>query len=619
VRRVAASFAAAGAALAVAHSAAAGIVGVTPIGRLTFPERGFLVDFAHRVALRPSDVQVRENGRLVPDPSFVPVGRSQQALGVVLVVDASDSMRGTPIRDAFAAARTFVGQVAGPERVGLVTFAGNGRVVVPVTSDRRRLAAGLTRPPRTTEGTHIYDAVALALSALRSAKLAGGAVVVLSDGADTGSHASARRVEALARNDHVRIFTIGLRSAAFRPAPLRDVAAATGGTYSQAGSSADLAPIYRAIGGRLAAEYVLRYRSTAAPGEQVQVLVEVRGGGEEIVSYIAPKPHVASPFYRSPLSRFWGWSGSFAVIALLTALLVFGGAFALLRGPRSTLRARVADFVSMPGSEEKARQPLLTGAILARTERSLSRARWWRRFREELEIAEITIPPEQIVAATVVLTLVAAAVLVQLAPVAAVLALGVPLAVRALCRMQLRKVRDRFSEQLPDNLQVLASALRAGHSFIGALAVVAADADAPSRREFQRVVADEQLGVPIEDSLREAGRRMGNPDLEQVAVVAELQRHAGGNMAEVLDRVVETIRSRFDLRRLVQTLTAQGRLARWIVSVLPVVLLAFISLINPAYAAPLFSTGAGEAALVVAAVMIVAGSYVIKRIVDIKV
>jgi len=112
---------------------------------------------------------------------------------------------------------------------------------------------------------------------------------------------------------------------------------------------------------------------------------------------------------------------------------------------------------------------------------------------------------------------------------------------------------------------------------------------------------------------------MDNRDLEQVALVAELQRQSGGNMAEVLDRVVETIRSRTDLRRLVRTLTAQGRMARWILTSLPVFLALFLTLLNPHYMSPLFSSNGGQIALVFAGLSITAGSYVIKRIVDIKV
>jgi tight adherence protein B len=90
-------------------------------------------------------------------------------------------------------------------------------------------------------------------------------------------------------------------------------------------------------------------------------------------------------------------------------------------------------------------------------------------------------------------------------------------------------------------------------------------------------------------------------------------------MAEVLDTVVETIRERFDLRRLVKTLTAQGRMARWIVSLLPVALALVLTLLNPAYMSPLFTTVLGRVLILVAAVMVVSGSLIIKKIVDIKV
>jgi len=112
---------------------------------------------------------------------------------------------------------------------------------------------------------------------------------------------------------------------------------------------------------------------------------------------------------------------------------------------------------------------------------------------------------------------------------------------------------------------------------------------------------------------------MASRDLEQVALVAELQREAGGNAAEVIDRVAETVRERFDLKRLIDNLTVQGRMSRWIVTALPVALVAIISLINPHYLHPLTSHVFGKVLIVVAALLVIAGSYVIKRIVEIEV
>jgi tight adherence protein B len=183
----------------------------------------------------------------------------------------------------------------------------------------------------------------------------------------------------------------------------------------------------------------------------------------------------------------------------------------------------------------------------------------------------------------------------------------------------LKQRRERFAEQLPDALQVVASALRSGHSFAGALAVVVDSGSEPMKSELQRVVADEQLGVPIQDSLEVVAQRMASRELEQLALVAELQREAGGNSAEVIDQVADTVRERFDLKRLIKTLTTQGRMSRWIVSALPVFIFIVIRLENPSYFSPMTGTTGGKIVFGLAAAWAVVGSLVIKRIVEIEV
>jgi tight adherence protein B len=201
----------------------------------------------------------------------------------------------------------------------------------------------------------------------------------------------------------------------------------------------------------------------------------------------------------------------------------------------------------------------------------------------------------------------------------AILGLGTPFLVRAAVQRKLDRERNLFDGQLADNLQVIASALRAGQSFSGALAVAVQDAPQPTRREFERVVADERIGVPLDQALGVVARRMRNRDVEQVQLVAALQRQTGGNMAEVLDRAADSIRERADIRRLVKTLTAQGRLSRWVLTMLPLVLALVLTIVNPGYLDPLFATTTGRFLLILSVVMITAGSLVIKRIVQIEV
>jgi tight adherence protein B len=597
-----------------------GFTHLTQIGRVRAPERGFLLGLPPATRVARSRLEVLENGVRIRGFSFAPIQAVGEGFGVVLLIDASDSMRGPASQGALAAARAFVRRTGAREQIGLVAFNRTATVLASPAQGQEGLRAALSRPPSLAHGTRIYDAIQAALDLLRESKVSSGSVVLLSDGADTGSRLSERRLEARARAAHVRVFTVGLRSPSFDAAALRRLARETGGSYSEAASAADLASIYDSLGRQLSTEYVIRYRSNTAPGTHVSVLVRVAGVGDVSASYVTPRPAPIAPFHRSLFQRFWSSPASMLLIALLIAGLAAVGASLLLRVPRGTFMKRIAEFVTVTAPEdEREHRSALTTKVLAGAEESLAKTQWWAQFKEELEIARITVPAVHILFGAAVGTLLAAIIFYLISPVFIVFALGVPFITRDLVRRKLKKVRDDFAEQLPDNLQVLASALRAGHSFIGALAVVAQDAPEPAQREFRQVVADDQLGVPIEDSLREVARRMASTELEQVGLLAELQRASGGNMAEVLETVVETIRDRFDLRRLIKTLTAQGRMARWILTLLPVFLAIVLSLLNPSYMRPLFATTPGQVLVAVATVMVVTGSLVIKRIVNIKV
>jgi tight adherence protein B len=595
---------------------------VTQIARVPFPERGFLVGFPSPRELAPADVNVRENGQPVANLSFVPAAKAAARRAVLLVVDASDSMRGKPIADAFASARDFAHRLGSAEEVGVVTFNSGIVVAQRPTTDASAIGAALANPPQTAEGTRIYDALDSGLDVLRQAHVAAASIVLLSDGADVGSIARRAAVVTRAARMRVRIFTVGLRSPQFRSPSLRILANGTGASFAEASSPAQLRPIYDALAQQLAGEYLLRYRSESNPGTHVVVTVHIRAAGTAVLEYAAPKVVAVAPYKPSPFIRFWASPTSLVLIALLAAALAAGAVVALLRRTTPEIATRISEFTMLPTlREERVEQPkrLFSTLLFGAPERSPSRTRWWSKFKEELEIANIRYSGEQLLGVVVLGTVLAGLVLYLIAPIFLVFAFAIPFVVRGVCRRSLQKVRRAFEDQLPTNLQVLASALRAGHSFVGALSVVAADASEPAKREFMRTVADEQLGVPLEDSLREVARRMANDDLEQVAIVAELQRQSGGNMAEVLDRVVDTVRSRFDLRRMVRTLTAQGRMARWILTFLPLGLAGFISLLNPHYLSPLLRTSGGQIVLAFAASMVIAGSLIIKRIVEIKV
>jgi tight adherence protein B len=628
MRRFAASWLAAVAALALLASSAAAEdeLRLTPAGGARFPDRAYVLSLPTGTPLGQADVVVRENGEPVDNVTVVPASAAGTGqFAVVLVIDASNSMRGDAIKGAVEAARVFAAQRAGNQLMAIVMFNTESTVPLPFTTDQKKIDAVLSTTPPLARGTRIYDAVGTAVDMLVKADVAAGSVIVLSDGADTGSAMALDDVAATADSRRIRIFTVGLRSRAFESDSLERLAQGAGGEYSEATSSADLAPIFNALGAKLASEYLLRYKSPAGPKTNVHVSVSVRGfDGIARSEYDTPAlgDGVGAPYRRSVIAEFWRSALGMLVASGLSALLL-AFAFVMILRPRArTVRRRLADFVSMPVSaEERQRRGARTGVMLARAEKSVEGTRWWTRFKEDLELAGIKTPAVHIVLATVVATMVAMWLLAVLAGslLFAPLGLAVAFVVNGAIKRRVERKRKLFAEQLPDNLQVLSSALRAGHSLVGALSVVVDDCAEPSQSELRRVIADEQLGVSLEEAFGVVVRRMDNRDLQQVALVASLQHETGGNTAEVLDRVAETVRSRSELRRLVKTLTTQGRMSRWIVSFLPVALLGLITLLNPEYMEPLYSTTIGRVLLGLAGVMVVSGSLVIRRIVDIKV
>ena len=597
--------------------------------RAPFPERAFVLSLPAEMRLGPNRVQVLENGKPVSDLAVVPSGGgSVRQFGVVLLIDASNSMRGQPIAGAMAAARVFARERTRQEQLAVIAFNRTSKVVLPFSSDSAAIESSLRPTPALAAGTHIYDGVEAALHQLTVAHIRAGSIVVLSDGTDTGSRVSEAAAAAAARHDHVRVFTVGLNSIQFDPRALRHLAGDANGQYSVASSPQQLRQIYAALGAKFAREYLVSYQSGAGPGEHVGVAVRVKGvQGLALSGYVTPsvdsKGGGSGGYHESLWHKLWTSSLTMVFVAFLVASMVALAVMALIGSRRrGTLRKRMAEFVSIPESADEERPAaMLSERVEEGTERILSQTRWWGRLLDELELAGITWSPRRIVLFTFIgtfffiwfLSLVTHSMLVAL------IGLGIPFAVRGVIRRRVTRKRQLFSEQLPDNLQVLASALRAGHSFIGALSVVVEDAPEPSRSEFRRVIADEQLGVALEDALHVVVERMENRELDQVALVAAVQRNSGGNTAEVLDQVTETIRERFELRRTVRTLTAQGRLSRWIVSLLPVFLLVVITLINPGYMHVMFASSGGRIALVFALLMVIAGSFVIKRIVNIKV
>ena len=181
------------------------------------------------------------------------------------------------------------------------------------------------------------------------------------------------------------------------------------------------------------------------------------------------------------------------------------------------------------------------------------------------------------------------------------------------------KRQNLLVDQLADTLSILASSLRAGYSFLQALDTVSKEIGEPSASEFQRVVAEIRLGRPIDDALTAMAERVGSPDLKWAMIAVNVQREVGGNLAEVLDIVANTVRERAYIRRQVRVLSAEGRISVAILALLPFAIMLYLAIIRPDYLGLLFTTTAGIVMLVIGGLLLSAGVWIMTRIVKIDV
>ena len=180
-----------------------------------------------------------------------------------------------------------------------------------------------------------------------------------------------------------------------------------------------------------------------------------------------------------------------------------------------------------------------------------------------------------------------------------------------------------FNGQLGDTITMMANALRGGYSFLQCLDMVSKEAPYPVNTEFRRIVQEVGLGRSTEEALSNLQRRVPSEDLDLLITAVNIQMEVGGNLAQILDTIGHTIRERVRIKGEIGTLTAQGRISAWVITALPVGLAIFISVVNPAYMAPIFIFGMPPDAWcclpVASMVMIVIGFFAIMKIMDIEV
>jgi tight adherence protein B len=655
--------------LAAATARAASLTGWLG-GGATFPNRALVLIPPVGASVNASTVHVTENGTVVRGLTVTPSAQAGPGdFGLMVVADQSSSMPGAAQKAVMSATRNLVALRHAEQQFGVIGFDRQPHVLAPLSVDTAGLQRALSATPATGSGANLPAATQLALNTLSHARVALGAIVVISDGvgSSTGSLTPAA-VAGGAAAARIPIFVVGLQDKAASAASLAALRSANLGQFVQAPPS-HLAGVLRAIDGVITRGYVARWRSSVPSGHAVSVSATVaHSPGTVTATYqssaaSAPsaKPHAAAP---SPVSAshpaqlattgrlsplpsfslasapaaaspaappsppqaapvsFWSSGAGKVATALFVALLVAAAVWLLLYRPsRRAVRVRVGSFIHI--EDETLDDPLAGPAVPSKSiVHRLENSERWQTFALNVEIARSPHTPIYLVKRAIVLAMVLAPLCVLLSGstfVGFVPLFGWWFVLRSLVERGASKQREKFRQALPGYLQDLASAIRVGRSLVGALTVVAESADEPTKSELERAVTDEALGRPLDTSLEAVAARMEASDLDQVAIIAALNRRSGSNVAEALDRVAEGARERQDLKREVKALTAQAKMSSWVLTALPGLLLIGLAVLSPMYAHPLFHTTMGIVALFVGGGMCFAGWKVLSKITNVKI
>lgn len=184
---------------------------------------------------------------------------------------------------------------------------------------------------------------------------------------------------------------------------------------------------------------------------------------------------------------------------------------------------------------------------------------------------------------------------------------------------QAGRIRKAFGDKLPEALDYLSRALRAGHSLTSAIGMVGKEFPDPIGKEFKTVFDEIGFGIPFKDALGQFADRFQCNDVNFFVISLKIQHETGGNLTELLDGLAKTMRDRVKLRGKIRTLSSEGRTSALVLGSMPFILAGILSLINPGYISVLWRTSQGQTLMLIGGGLIAVGFFVLSRIVQIKV
>jgi tight adherence protein B len=561
-------------------------------------------------------------------------------LEVLLLMDTSGSMAGTAMTEAQAAAAAFVDEMPAEVRIAVVGFGTVPTVAADFTTDHdaaRAAIAGLVPQGETA----LYDGLVAAVDLFPAAQSTTRRVLVLlTDGGDTVSAASLGDASAALAGASIPLSIVSLTTVESDNDALAALRFASQGTLSPVADEAALESAFREVAALIVNQYRITF--TATGGGPTGVTATVSGGDTYwsggFIADLPPLPPPPTPLptptptavpTAEPVTiaapavvlgedpgRTWLLPVGIALLGL--ALMVVLNLM-LWPSRRASILRQYAEQAKAAARGPRRLAPNLQEGLVRASDRMLQAGGRDQRLALRLAQAGIEMRAGEFVALVAILAAVAFLFGLLLDPFFGLFAaLVVMLVAWLILEVKRHRRQSALQTQLGPTLQMLAGSLRTGYSLAQATDVVAREADTPMSIEFGRIATENQLGRDLPSAYVDAAVRAGSGDFLWAADAIEINQTVGGDLAELLDNVAGTIRSRESIRRQVKTLTAEGRISALILGALPFVVFAWLLTFNREYAEKMFTTSSGRSVLVLAGILMAVGLTWLFRITKLR-
>lgn len=535
----------------------------------------------------------------------------------VLAIDTSNSMKGGRIAEAKTAALTYLDTVPDNVEVGIVTF-DNDVVVRQQPSLDRDASRAVINGLGLKQNTALYEGVKTAITTAGPDE-GQRQVLVLSDGQDN-TKAELQPVLDAIKASKVKVDVVALEQGAAAPQPLTAMAEASGGKVISAATDA-LTAAFSSEADVLARQILVTAKvpaDQASDDATVAVTLEAGGTTHTASAFVAvkaagsgPAQPAEDPFAVTPAASSGfeipkeAMYGAVAAIGLgaigLVAGLMLGGSGDKPIPLEDQLQLYGATASSARIARAKVRQAPTTSiteqARQAAEKALASNAGFEARIAKRLEAAGMALKSSEWLLLHIGIAFGAGLLGLLISagnPLVTLLFLFVGL-IGPWMYLSIKQARrlKAFGAGLADSLQLMSGSLSAGLSLAQSLDTIVREGQEPITSEFKRVVVEARLGVELEDALEGVAERMQSVDFKWVVMAIRIQREVGGNLAELLNTVANTLREREYLRRHVRGLSAEGRLSAWILGGLPPGFLVYLSLSRPDYVHPMYTRPIG--------------------------